>query len=264
MIQSTVFLRLPPPPSTLTSYQSPTPPPPPPLPSPPPPPLFLLLPPPPTITSLKQVLSHSCSNDALSQPARGIFTASEKAMTTDSLMLARQQLLTPPVRQGRFAPRSGLSAGPRRGRRRSVFSTPPRRILGAGGRSGQKCQPRHPAGRGVRAVSGENRLCLFRRDRAAGAAGSRDRRSAIARHGGDGQLQVWRSAQRLVRYEPLDPLETLSAEAKVQLLERLDAEARRQDPRVTQVMVGLAAPRIRCWWPAATARWPATCGRWCG
>jgi TldD protein len=44
-----------------------------------------------------------------------------------------------------------------------------------------------------------------------------------------------------MRYQPLDPLETLSAEAKVRLLERIDAEARRQDPRVTQVMVSLAA-----------------------
>ena len=40
-----------------------------------------------------------------------------------------------------------------------------------------------------------------------------------------------------------DPLETLSADAKVRLLEAVDAEARRQDPRVTQVMVSLAAVR---------------------
>jgi TldD protein len=99
-------------------------------------------------------------------------------------------------------------------------------------------------GVGVRAVSGEktgfaysDEIVLPALLEAATAA------RAIARHGGDGRLQVWRSARRPVLYEALDPLETLSAEAKVQLLERVDAEARRQDPRVTQVMVSLAASR---------------------
>ena len=97
-------------------------------------------------------------------------------------------------------------------------------------------------GVGVRAVSGEktgfaysDEIVLPALLEAATAA------RAIARHGGDGRLQVWQSTQRPVLYEPLDPLETLSAEAKVELLERVDAEARRQDPRVTQVMVSLAA-----------------------
>lgn len=97
-------------------------------------------------------------------------------------------------------------------------------------------------GVGVRAISGEktgfaysDEIVLPALLEAATAA------RAIARHGGDGQLQVWRAAGRPVLYEPLDPLETLSAEAKVHLLERVDAEARRQDPRVTQVMVSLAA-----------------------
>ena len=97
-------------------------------------------------------------------------------------------------------------------------------------------------GVGVRATSGEktgfaysDEIVLPALLEAATAA------RAIARHGGDGQIQVWRSAQRPVLYEPLDPLETLSAEAKVQLLERVDAEARRQDPRVSQVTVSLAA-----------------------
>ena len=97
-------------------------------------------------------------------------------------------------------------------------------------------------GVGVRAISGEktgfaysDEIVLPALLEAATAA------RAIARHGGDGRLQVWRAAGRPVLYEPLDPLETLSAEAKVHLLERVDAEARRQDPRVTQVMVSLAA-----------------------
>ncbi len=97
-------------------------------------------------------------------------------------------------------------------------------------------------GVGVRAISGEktgfaysDEIVLPALLEAATAA------RAIARHGGDGRLQVWRAAGRPVLYEPLDPLETLSAEAKVHLLERVDAEARCQDPRVTQVMVSLAA-----------------------
>ena len=97
-------------------------------------------------------------------------------------------------------------------------------------------------GVGVRAISGEktgfaysDEIVLPALLEAATAA------RAIARHGGDGRLQVWHAAGRPVLYEPLDPLETLSAEAKVHLLERVDAEARRQDPRVTQVMVSLAA-----------------------
>ena len=97
-------------------------------------------------------------------------------------------------------------------------------------------------GVGVRAVSGEKTGFAYSDEivmpallEAATAA------RAIARHGGESRLQVWQTASRPMLYEPIDPLDTLSAEAKVQLLEKVDAEARRQDPRVTQVMVGLAA-----------------------
>lgn len=64
---------------------------------------------------------------------------------------------------------------------------------------------------------------------------------AIAQRGGNGQIQVWQTVPQALLYEPLDPLETLAADAKVRLLEAVDTEARRQDPRVTQVMVSLAA-----------------------
>ncbi|MDS4042379.1 MAG: metalloprotease TldD [Candidatus Competibacter sp.] len=97
-------------------------------------------------------------------------------------------------------------------------------------------------GVGVRAVSGEKTGFAYSDEivmpallEAATAA------RAIARRGGESRLQIWQTAPRPMLYEPIDPLDTLSAEAKVQLLERVDAEARRQDPRVTQVMVGLAA-----------------------
>lgn len=97
-------------------------------------------------------------------------------------------------------------------------------------------------GVGVRAVSGEKTGFAYSDEivmpallEAATAA------RAIARHGGESRLQVWQTAPRPMLYESIDPLDTLSAEAKVRLLEKVDAEARRQDPRVTQVMVGLAA-----------------------
>jgi TldD protein len=99
-------------------------------------------------------------------------------------------------------------------------------------------------GVGIRAISGEktgfaysDEIVLPALLEAATAA------RAIARHGGDGRVHVWQTASRSTLYEPLDPLETLAAEAKVQLLEAVDAEARRQDPRVTQVMVSLAGVR---------------------
>ena len=97
-------------------------------------------------------------------------------------------------------------------------------------------------GVGVRAVSGEktgfaysDEILLPALLEAATAA------RAIARHGDDGRIQVGPITSPARWYEPLDPLETLSAAAKVDLLERVDAEARRQDPRVSQVMVSLAA-----------------------
>jgi TldD protein len=42
-------------------------------------------------------------------------------------------------------------------------------------------------------------------------------------------------------YEPLNPIDSLDDAAKVDLLHRVDAEARRADPRVTQVVTSLVA-----------------------
>ena len=164
-------------------------------------------------------------------------------MTTDTLVLARQQLLAP-AGLGEDDLRHVLSCllGHTVDGGDLYFQL--RRAESWSLEDGQVKNASHAIqqGVGVRAISGEktgfaysDEIVLPALLEAATAA------RAIVNHGGDGQLQVWQSAQRLVRYEPLDPLETLSAEAKVQLLERLDAEARRQDSRVTQVMVSLAA-----------------------
>jgi Predicted Zn-dependent proteases and their inactivated homologs len=97
-------------------------------------------------------------------------------------------------------------------------------------------------GVGVRAMSGEKTgfACsdevvlpaLFEASKAA---------RAIARSGKPGRLKAWRAQAGHALYPPLDPVESLSERDKVALLERLDAEARRQDPKVKQVNVSLVA-----------------------
>src|SRR5690606_16456111 len=53
-------------------------------------------------------------------------------------------------------------------------------------------------------------------------------------------LQAWRASVGHRLYLPDDPLETISDAEKVKLLERVDAAARRMDPRVKQVMASLS------------------------
>ncbi len=97
-------------------------------------------------------------------------------------------------------------------------------------------------GVGVRAVSGEKTGFAYSDEIVLPVLLEASRAArAIARQGGAGQLQAWRASAGRTLYQPLDPVETLSAEEKVRLLEAVDAEARRQDPRVSQVMVSLAA-----------------------
>jgi TldD protein len=67
---------------------------------------------------------------------------------------------------------------------------------------------------------------------------------AIAQHGSSAAIAGSGAAPHPALYTNRSIRWTrLTAEAKVRLLEAVDAEARRQDPRVTQVMVGLAAVR---------------------
>ena len=96
-------------------------------------------------------------------------------------------------------------------------------------------------GVGVRAVSGEksgfayaDEVAMPALSQAATAA------RAIARAGGEQQVQAWRSGERHDLYRPSDPLLALSEAERIELLEAIDAEARRQDPRVKQVIVSLA------------------------
>ena len=96
-------------------------------------------------------------------------------------------------------------------------------------------------GVGVRAISGEktgfaysDAILLPALSHAADAA------RAIARDGGQQQVQAWSRSQGHALYKPTDPLASLSADEKVALLQAADEAARAADPRVIQVMVSLS------------------------
>jgi len=97
-------------------------------------------------------------------------------------------------------------------------------------------------GVGVRAISGEKTAFAYSDDissRALGDAAQAVR--AIATAGQNGILPAFSaSTASHPLYLPHDPIASLSADAKVKLLERLEGFARALDPRVIQVMASLA------------------------
>ena len=97
-------------------------------------------------------------------------------------------------------------------------------------------------GVGIRAISGEktgfayaDEIILPALLKASGAA------RAIARQGKQGQLQAWKNQQVPALYGADDPIQAMAAAEKVDLLRQVDAYARSRDPRVSQVIVSLAA-----------------------
>ena len=97
-------------------------------------------------------------------------------------------------------------------------------------------------GVGIRAISGEktgfayaDEIILPALLQASGAA------RAIARQGKQGQLQAWKNQQVPALYGADDPIQAMAATEKVDLLRQVDAYARSRDPRVSQVIVSLAA-----------------------
>ena len=97
-------------------------------------------------------------------------------------------------------------------------------------------------GVGIRAISGEktgfayaDEIILPALLQASGAA------RAIARQGKQGQVQAWKSQQITALYGADDPMRVMGAAEKVDLLRQVDAYARSRDPRVSQVIVSLAA-----------------------
>jgi TldD protein len=96
-------------------------------------------------------------------------------------------------------------------------------------------------GAGVRAISGDKTGFAYSDEivmpallQASTAA------RAIARHGKEGKLQAWHTHNENLLYPAIDPLDRMTADDKVALLNRLDAEARQQDARVKEVIVSLA------------------------
>jgi TldD protein len=99
-------------------------------------------------------------------------------------------------------------------------------------------------GVGVRALSGEKTAFAYSDDisEASLLDAARTVRS-IAAAGGNGRRRVGEKkiAGGRTLYQGLDPIATLDSTAKVQLLERTEKKARAKDPRIVQVMAGLAS-----------------------
>jgi TldD protein len=95
-------------------------------------------------------------------------------------------------------------------------------------------------GVGVRALSGEKTAFAYSDEISYDALQDAARATrAIAAAGSAKSSKVARRIAAPARYQPMDPLATLDADAKIKLLERLEALCRAQDPRVTQVMASL-------------------------
>lgn len=100
-------------------------------------------------------------------------------------------------------------------------------------------------GVGVRAVAGEKTAFAYSDDisEAALLDAARTVRS-IAAAGQSRRVKVGRKTQMArsrALYAPMDPIGTLDSTQKVALLEKIEQMARARDPRVVQVMAGLAA-----------------------
>ncbi len=97
-------------------------------------------------------------------------------------------------------------------------------------------------GVGIRAISGEKTGFAYADEmimpsllEASGAA------RAIARQGSQGAVQAWRRQGAAGLYRGVDPMASLSAEEKVDLLRQIDTYTRSLDPRIQQVVVSLSA-----------------------
>ena len=96
-------------------------------------------------------------------------------------------------------------------------------------------------GVGVRAVSGEKTAFAYSDDISLNALDSAAQATrAIARQGGTQSVPMLHHGSRREIFLPLDPIASLKDAEKVAMLERLESYARSLDPRVVQVMAGLA------------------------
>jgi len=97
-------------------------------------------------------------------------------------------------------------------------------------------------GVGVRAISGEKTGFAYTDEVLLPALiEASDAARAIARSGGRNAVKAWQRPLTHRLYLPVDPLDAIRDEDKVAWLMRIDADTRRIDPRVKQVMASLAA-----------------------
>jgi len=98
-------------------------------------------------------------------------------------------------------------------------------------------------GVGVRAVSGDKTGFAYSDEITQPALEKAAVTARAIAHGGEHGQQAlrWLAGNQPARYRSIDPIASAEARAKVRLLEQVEAEARRQDPRVSQVMAGLSA-----------------------
>ena len=97
-------------------------------------------------------------------------------------------------------------------------------------------------GVGVRAMAGEKTGFAYSDELLVPALmAASDAASAIARQGESGRVAAWQPSGGQQLYAAIDPVNTLSDDAKVELLQRVDRETRAADPRVKQVNASLAA-----------------------
>ncbi len=113
-------------------------------------------------------------------------------------------------------------------------------------------------GVGVRAVSGEKTGFAYADEigktaltEAAHAARS------IARSGKSAGIKAWTRKAPAPLYSGIDPIPALSEDHKVALLRRIDEAARREDPRVSQVIVSLSGVHELIFIAASDGTWVA-------
>ena len=97
-------------------------------------------------------------------------------------------------------------------------------------------------GAGIRAVSGEKTGFAYSDElRFPALAEAAEAARAIARGGQEGRVRVGNAPAVRSLYDPIDPILSLADRDKVELLQRVDAEARAADPRVREVTASLVA-----------------------
>ena len=99
-------------------------------------------------------------------------------------------------------------------------------------------------GVGVRAVSGEKTAFAYSDDISEASlldAARTVRSIAATARGGRAKVPGRKIASSRSLYDGVDPIATLDSTSKVQLLEKVEQLARSRDPRIAQVMAGLAS-----------------------